>query len=58
MIKYGVSQETVEELIKLGICHDEEKARELVSQGKADSLIKMARDSVQGKSSETTAEKE
>jgi len=45
MIKYGISRETVEELIKLGICHDEERARELVSQGKADALIKVAKDS-------------
>ena len=45
MIKYGISQEDVEELVKLGVCHDEEEARELVSQGKAASLIKMARDS-------------
>jgi hypothetical protein len=30
MIKYGVSQKQVDELIKLGVCHNEEAARKLL----------------------------
>lgn len=43
MIKYGVSQKQVKELIKLGVCHDEETARGLVAAGEAGVLIKEAR---------------
>tara|TARA_B100000131_G_scaffold21628_1_gene20910 strand:- start:4906 stop:5082 length:177 start_codon:yes stop_codon:yes gene_type:complete len=45
MIKYGVSQQEVVELIKLGVCHDEETARRLVASGEAGLLIKEARKS-------------
>ena len=43
MIKYGVSQKQVDDLIKLGVCHDEEAARKLVATGEAGLLIKEAK---------------
>jgi hypothetical protein len=45
MEKYGVNQEQVEELVKLGVCATEEEARKLAAAGKAEGMIKEAKKS-------------
>jgi hypothetical protein len=42
MEKYGVDQNMVEELVKLGVCISPEQARTVVASGKAKSKIKEA----------------
>ena len=43
MIKYAIDVVQMNDLLKLGVCNNEDEARELVSKGKAELLIKEAR---------------
>ena len=55
--KYGVDQNMVEELVKLGVCISPEQARTVVASGEAKSKIKEAKANSKGDAN-TTPKKE